>query len=97
MNIQPGIRAQGGESMTTWAPIEADRYYEMLYVLPPIAHRACGFLVGEPHDHTRAGLPRFVAFLEHEQDFFESTSPLTVADWLAVNPATIVITEGGMA
>jgi|SRR5688572_25623772 len=69
-----------------WRPITPSRFGEMLDVLPPLAWSpAKGFLVGEPSDHdVVTGQPRYVAFLQRGAAYFESSRPLTTAEWRAV-------------
>jgi hypothetical protein len=68
----------------TWAPTTAERYQEMLDVLPPAAYRANGFLVGEPWDHeTLTGAPRYQAFRCTLGRYSVASRPLTRREFLA--------------
>jgi hypothetical protein len=54
----------------------------MLEVLPPAVMARGGFLVGEPWDHhALTGRPRYAAFVELGGRWFESTRPVTVAEF----------------
>jgi hypothetical protein len=65
----------------------AERYDEMLGVLPPALWLANRFLVGEPADHrrckiTRKVLPIYSAFFFAYGKFYES-DPMTVPEFRA--------------
>lgn len=64
-----------------WTSITRDDYLHALNVLPPAADRRWGFLLGEPHDHDAAGVPRFRAFRETSEGFFKSAEPMTIAEF----------------
>lgn len=67
-----------------------EKYWEMLEVLPPEIMTGYGFLVGEPMDHNANGYPRFAAFVEYPiGTFFESTGPMTISEFKALNPTEI--------
>lgn len=71
-----------------WKTIPEDRYFEMLGVLPPEYRAGNGFLVGEPSDHRRCTIdgdvvPRFAAFVQEGEDFYEAERPLTIAEFKA--------------
>lgn len=57
--------------------VSEERYYEMLGIVPPAYGGDKGFLVGEPADHQH-GQPRFMAFIEIANKFFEALEPMTV-------------------
>ena len=76
------------------------RYNEMLEVLPPLAWVRKGFLVSEPWSHRECKISgkyraTYTAMVAHRgplgTHYFESTSGLTVPEWLAVNPTTLQI------
>jgi hypothetical protein len=67
-----------------WKEVTEARYDEMLCILPPAMQTGFGFLVGEPHDHNRQGLPRFAAFIQVDDKFYESDTPLTRAEFKEV-------------
>jgi len=60
-----------------WTEVSESRFDEMLGMVPPALTMAKGFLVGEPVDYDRDGLPRFAAFIQHDGKFYECTQPLT--------------------
>lgn len=64
-----------------WQHTTAERYDEMLGVLPPALWLAHGFLVGEPWDHDAQGRPRFAAFVCVDGQHFESSRPMTAAEF----------------
>lgn len=68
-----------------WLPTAASEYDAMLNVLPPACHRAIGFLVGEPMDHSyETGQPRFQAYLSRNGEHFVSSRPLTIAEFRTI-------------
>lgn len=79
----------------TWREVTADRYDEMLGVVPPAVQTAAGFLVGEPWRHKRCEAtgredqPAFAAFVDRNGRYFEASEPMTVAEFRAFNPRDI--------
>jgi hypothetical protein len=68
----------------TWEPTTAERFDEMLGVLPPAAMRDNGFLVGEPWDHDALnGQPRFSAYRKRGDVYEVSNRPMTRAEFRA--------------
>lgn len=71
-------RAAQQDTPIEWKEITEERYYDMLYILPPEIHYANGFLVGEPSDHHAVtGAPRFAAFVQYYGAYKEASRPLT--------------------
>jgi len=69
----------------TWTEVTGERYWDMLEVLPPAIQNAKGFMVGEPTDHhAGTGRARYAAFLDKGGKFFESSRPLTIAEFRAL-------------
>lgn len=65
----------------TWKEVSADRYDDMLNVLPPLDWRGGAFLVGEAWDHDiETGRPRYAAFRQFGPQYFEASRPLTRAE-----------------
>lgn len=75
------VQARSKEQRTaiTWLRCDADRYDEMLNVLPPALLWTGGaFLVGEPADHdVLSGQPRFDAFWHIGESYWHSSRPIT--------------------
>lgn len=71
----------------TWSATTAERYDEMLGVLPPIDwHHGArhGFLVGEPYDHDAGnGQPRYQAFRRRYGVHEVASRPMTRAEFAA--------------
>lgn len=76
-------KAAQQDSPVTWTETTAERFWEMLEVLPPAYYMDGGFLVGEPVDHHAGnGRPRFEGFLQiREEKFFASSRPMTTAEF----------------
>lgn len=77
-----------------WIETTAERYDEMLCILPPAIMTGYGFLVGEPFDHRECRIrhrtaPTFSAFAYRDGKFFEASQPLTIAEFRAVKDAEI--------
>lgn len=71
-------------SPIVWLSTTADRYDEMLNVLPPAMWRGGAFLVGEPMDHDVAtGRARYSAYWQRGGAYFEASRPITVAEMRA--------------
>jgi len=65
-----------------WKEVTEARFDETLGVVPPVAHTGDGFLIGEPWDHhPHWGFPRFAAMIKHHDRFYESLSPMGIAEW----------------
>ena len=82
-------RAAQQDTPITWEPTTRERFDEMMNVLPPVApwgDLSKGFLVGEAYDHhATTGRARYQAFRKIGPDYFQSSRPLTVAEWREVN------------
>jgi len=70
-----------------WAKSNEDKYFEMLFDLPPAYHFADGerliaFLLGEPYDHNDEGQPRYHAFMYFKGHYYQSQRPMTVERFL---------------
>ena len=64
-----------------WHPTTAEKYAEMLCVLPPAFWQAGVFLVGEPDDHDAlTGRPRFQAYRQIGESYLVASRPMTIAD-----------------
>lgn len=70
--------------------VSAERYDEMLGVLPPIAWLDKGFLVGEAWRHNDEGQPMFAPFVTQAGRFYEGSEPITVADWRKLDPRPLL-------
>lgn len=67
-----------------WAPTTADKFSEMLEVLPPAAGGRMAFLVGEPWDHDAGtGEPRYQAFWRCGNDYRIGSRPMTIREFRA--------------
>ena len=64
-----------------WKETTEERFWEMLGVLPPAIMLKGAFLVGEPYDHNDIGYPRFQGFRQEGEKFFESSRPITHAEF----------------
>jgi hypothetical protein len=80
----------------TWKKVSAERYDEMLGILPPEIMLGYGFLVGEPYDYrtcavTGQGAQTFSAFVMQGdyEGFFEANQPLTKNEFKALDAASI--------
>lgn len=70
-------------------PCTAERYHDMLEVLPPVAWVSAGFLVGEPYDHRPCGVmgdirPSWSVFVDARRpggQHYEGSHALTVPEW----------------
>jgi hypothetical protein len=81
-------------AIVRWVPITAERYDEMLNILPPIGWCAAGFLVMEPIDDCpETRLPRFGAFRQQGAEYFESSRPITRAEWRVMRTERITFGE----
>jgi hypothetical protein len=79
-------------------PVTAERYADMLNIMPPLAWVDAGFLMGEPYDHRTCGIGGYLrasysVFVDRRGDrpHYEGTHALTAPEWraLAGNPAAI--------
>jgi hypothetical protein len=71
--------------MTKFVEVTEQHYYDMLGVLPPI-YAPIGFMVSEATDHCpNTGRPRYTAFVEHANKFYESADPMTLKDFKALD------------
>jgi hypothetical protein len=66
---------------TMWKKITEKRYNEKLDHMIPNAMTDCGFLVGEQDDHNAERQPRYTAFVKINDQFFESTAPITINEF----------------
>lgn len=69
----------------SWKRCTAERYEEMLGVLPPRTMTGLGFLVGEPSSHRRCTvsgqvLPDWAAFVQLGGNYYEGPC-LTLPEW----------------
>lgn len=71
----------------TWKEVDESLYWEMLGAVPPAVQDWRGFLVGEAMS-AHNGAETFNAFIQHNGRFYKCETPLTVAEFLAVNPET---------
>lgn len=75
-------QAERQHTPITWTPTTAEKYEEMLNILPPAGWMRGGFLVGEPTDHDFAsGRPRYDAFRQRDAVFETASRPLTLAEF----------------
>jgi hypothetical protein len=66
---------------TMWKKITEKRYNEKLDHMIPNAMTDCGFLVGEPDNHNAERQLRYTAFVKVNDQFFESTAPITINEF----------------
>jgi len=66
---------------TVWKKTTEERYNAELDHMIPTAMTNCGFLVGEPDDHSAERQPRYAAFVKINGEFFESTAPITINEF----------------
>jgi hypothetical protein len=79
-------KAQQQRTPITWNEITAEHFDEMLNVLPPADHNASytAFIVGEAYDHDAGnGQPRYQAFHTKGERYFQSSRPMTRAEFRA--------------
>lgn len=75
-------KARKQDSEVTWLQTTEERYWEMLEVLPPAYMGNGGFMVGEPTDHHAVnGRPRFAAFKQKGDQYWESSRPMTIQEF----------------
>lgn len=73
--------AERQDTPVTWSEVTQEHFNEMLNVLPPI-YGPGGFMVSEACDHcAKTGAPRFAAYRERGGKFWESSRPMTVAEF----------------
>lgn len=71
-------KAAQQDSPIIWSPTTAEKYSEMLDVLPPAMMLPGGFLVGEPCDHhAMNGRPRFQAYRQIGDRYLVASRPMT--------------------
>jgi hypothetical protein len=80
--------------MSDWQECSAERYDEMLGVLPPERMSGWGFLVGEPSSHRRCKITGdvradYAAFQRVEGRCYAGPN-LTIPEWLELSPATVL-------
>lgn len=73
----------------TWKEVSAERYDEMLNILPPLAWSEKGFLVSEPFSQTVDGQTTYAAFVHHAGRYYEAEGSITLAAWRAFDPRSI--------
>lgn len=81
-----------------WLEVNEARFDEMLGVLPPTIMTGLGFLVGEPSCYAPCSvtddvLPKWAAFAQVGERFFEASEPLTVPEFQSLTNADILGTE----
>lgn len=87
-------KAAAQDAPIVWSATTAEKYADMLNVLPPAVWLAIGFLVGEPCDHHAAtGRPRFAAYVHVNGQYFTASRPLTVQEFRALTAADVL--KGG--
>ncbi len=75
------VQIERQQTPIAWEMTTADRYREMLEILPPAFWRGGLFLVGEPMDHDYGtGQPRFSAFWQRGDRYFTASRPITCAE-----------------
>jgi len=80
-------KAQQQRAPITWEPTTAERFDEMLNVLPPAVMVRGGFLVGEAFDHDAgSGRPRYQGFrvrrdADGNETYTQGSRPMTVAEF----------------
>jgi hypothetical protein len=69
----------------TWRETTEESYNDALGALPPVAYGKGGaFLLGEPWDHDAGnGQPRYTAYRIAGGDYYESSRPMTRAEFRA--------------
>ena len=77
-------------------PCTQEQFDDKFEVLPPIGMSSKGFLVGEPWSHrvchvTGRYSPTYQAMVKRGTTCFESCEGVTVAEWRALDPATLQI------
>ena len=83
----------GRASRVEWKEISAERFDDMLGVLPPVAFGSGGFMVGEAWSHVLVEGREFAAYagFKHiDAKFYECLAPLTVAQFKALTPADVL-------
>jgi hypothetical protein len=75
-----------------WKRVDAERYYDMLGIVPPALQHGNGFLVGEAYDHRTCRVsgriePTYMGFVYEgergDEDFYEAEQPMTVGEFCA--------------
>lgn len=80
--------------MTHWRKCTAERYDEMLGVLPPERMSGWGFLVGEPASHRLCAVSHrvradYAAFQRIAGQHYEGPN-MTVPEWLELSPGAVL-------
>jgi len=71
------------DAPVTWSETTAEKYNEMLGVLPPVNRTGRGFQVGEPMDHhTVSGQPRYTSYRCEDGKYLVASRPMTSAEFL---------------
>lgn len=81
-----------------WEEVSAERYDEMLGVLPPEIMTGLGFLVGEPSTHRRCTIsgnvaPDFQAFARVAGRYYGARQCMTIAEFKRATPGRVVELE----
>jgi len=87
VNFEDHCKAHAGrqESPIEWEETTAERFNDMLEVLPPAAWHGGGFMVGEPYDHhATSGKPRFQAYRKKDGKYFAASRPMTFTEFCAI-------------
>jgi hypothetical protein len=79
-----------------WKRIDEARFWEMLGILPPALQTGLGFLVGEAYTHRPCAVSggftaAYSAFAETGGAFYESTGPMTRAEFRAINSGHVLL------
>lgn len=90
------VEKREGCAMTKWIEVTADRYDEMLGVLPPEIMTGLGFLVGEPSSHRRCktdGLmrPDFQAFARIDGRYYGADQCMTVPEFKRLTAQDVLV------
>lgn len=94
MSVTDWLKAKAERQHTpiTWDPTTAEKYQDMLEVLPPAMWGGDAFLVGEPDDHDAStGEPRFQAYRKRGDLFWVASRPMTRAELRAFLNQTGVV------
>ena len=78
-----------------WVEVTADRYEEMLNVLPPVEWNKLGFLVGEANSHRKCTVTGYFradysAFVALHGKHYACEESLTIPEWRAITPQSIL-------
>jgi hypothetical protein len=79
--VRPAMRSPSCLENPMWKKTTKERYNEKLDHMIPTAMTDCGFLVGEQDAHNTERQPRYTAFVRINDQFFESTAPITINEF----------------